>query len=270
MFISGAIVVTGSVFTVILSSLSWYARQYYLALENNFQLVYSFYVTFLFSIVLLLLGFYILYLWLTRHFPQDSVAGFIGQAVSSGLTKKVFLASCLLYAFFYMFASGTIVFQPTIDFVKVFGTNSAGIFAEVCCGSPGVVPKLIVAFPEIHLAFIFAPINLVLLPVFSFLFALNTSTSASAWLNTRIFSRGVFPFLGGSILSFFTSCPSCAAAFFLGSITGINSALSVVLAPYQLLLIYVSLPLLLSSLIVTAYLSRNSIYAKCNLSKPPV
>lgn len=261
----GTIVITGSVFTVILSCLSWYARQYYLALADKFQPVYSFYATILFSLAMLLLGFYMLYLWLSHNYPQGSIAGFIGQAVSSGLTKKVFLASSILYALFYLFASGTIVFQPTTDFVKAFGTNSIGIFAEECCGSLGVVPKLIFEFPVLHLAFFFTPINLLLLPIFSFLFGLNTSTSASAWLNTRIFSGGLLPFLGGSLLSLFTSCPSCAAAFFLGSLGGLNSALSIVLAPYQLLLIYVSLPLLLISLIVTAQISRKSLYSKCDL-----
>jgi hypothetical protein len=263
MLLYGIFLSFGSFFVIFYSALGWYAKQYYLVLFRGIQDVYLFYSTVLLSIVMMLIGFYIIFRWLVSHGSLDNTAGIIGYA--AGSFRKFFLLSCVLYVFLYLFLSGSIVFQPDVDFLKVYGFSSLSIYVEKCCGPIGSVPKLIIPLNQVHIAFVFAPINMMLMPLFSFIFGLNLSVSYLSISYSRIFLKGNVTFLTGTILSLFTSCPSCAVLFLFGSFGGLASFISVSFVPFQLLMIYTSLPILLFSLFVTSYFSRKYILSKCRV-----
>ena len=69
----------------------------------------------------------------------------------------------------------------------------------------------------------------------------------------------------GAVFGLFTACPTCAGLFLAGSIGGVGTTLALALAPFQLLFVAVTLPVLLFGPLFTALSVKKSYEASCRL-----
>ncbi len=156
-------------------------------------------------------------------------------------SRKIFVITFIGYGIFFSLVSGTLVYQPEVDFAIHYGATIPSGFIAPCCDGPGYMPKIIVYLTE-HVGLQIIPINLVLQVIVSYLVGLNTAIAVSAFRISKK-DRGMSTI--GSIAGLFIACPTCAGSFmsvFIGTASGI--ALSIALTQMQTLFIAVSIPVL--------------------------
>ena len=68
-----------------------------------------------------------------------------------------------------------------------------------------------------------------------------------------------------AVVGLFTACPTCAGLFLASSVGGIGTTLAVALAPYQLLFIAVTVPVLLLGPLFTALSVKRTYEASCSV-----
>jgi hypothetical protein len=162
-------------------------------------------------------------------------------------SRKIFVATFIGYGLFFSLASGTLVYQPEVNFSIHYGATIPSGFIAPCCDSPGYMPKIIVYLTE-HVGLQIIPINLVLQIVVSYLVGLNASIAVNAYMISKK-GRGASTI--GAATGLFIACPTCAGTFlsiFIGTASGI--ALSIALTQLQTLFIAISIPVL----VITPYL----------------
>ena len=151
--------------------------------------------------------------------------------------------------------SGTLVYQPEVNFAVHYGAEIPSGFVAPCCDSPGYMPKIIIYLTE-HVGLQIIPINLVLQVTVSYLVGLNASIAANAYTISKK-GRGMSTI--GAATGLFIACPTCAGTFmsiFIGTASGI--ALSIALTQMQTLFIAISIPVLLITPYVMAKKLRNA------------
>ena len=176
--------------------------------------------------------------------------------VTSNLkSRKIFVAVFITYGIFFSLVSGTLVYQPEINFVTHYGATIPSGFIAPCCDGPGYMPKIIVYLTE-HVGLQIIPINFVLQVVVSYLVAINASIAISAYtLSKKGRSMGSV----GAITGLFIACPTCAGTFlsiFIGTASGIG--LSILLVQLQTLFIALSIPVLIITPYIMAKKLQNS------------
>jgi len=150
--------------------------------------------------------------------------------------------------------SGTLVYQPEVNFAIHYGATIPSGFIAPCCDSPGYMPKIIIYLTE-HVGLQIIPINLVLQIIVSYLVGLNTSIAVNAYMISK---KGTGVSAVGAATGLFIACPTCAGTFlsiFIGTASGI--ALSIALTQMQTLFIAISIPVLLITPYVMAKKLRN-------------
>jgi len=165
----------------------------------------------------------------------------IALATWNSKSRKIFVATFIGYGIFFSLISGTLVYQPEVNFAIHYGATIPSGFIAPCCDEPGYMPKIIVYLTE-HVGLQIIPINLVLQVVVSYLVALNTSIAVSAY---TISKKGGGMSTLGAATGLFIACPTCAGTFlsiFIGTASGI--ALSIALTQLQTLFIAISIPVL--------------------------
>ena len=168
----------------------------------------------------------------------------IAAATWGRRSRRIFVATFVLYGAFFSLASGTLVYQPGINFEIHYGADIPSGFVSPCCDAPGYMPKIIVYLTE-HVGLQIIPVNLVLQVVVSYLVGLNASVAVGAYSVSKS-RRGLGTV--GAATGLFIACPTCAGTFlsiFVGAASGI--ALSAALTQIQTLLIAVSIPVLLAT-----------------------
>lgn len=173
----------------------------------------------------------------------------------SSKSRKIFLSTFVGYGIFFALISGTLVYQPEINFVTHYGAAVPSGFIAPCCDEPGYMPKIIVYITE-HIGLQIIPINLVLQIIVSYLVGLNVSIAVTAY---SISKKGGGISTIGAATGLFIACPTCAGTFlsiFIGTASGI--ALSVALSQMQTFLIGVSIPILIVTPYLMAKKLRNS------------
>lgn len=183
------------------------------------------------------------------------IATIIALSINNTKSRKIFLVTFIIYGIFFSLASGTLVYQPEVNFVTHYGAKIPSGFVSPCCDAPGYMPKIIVYLTE-HIGLQIIPINLVLQVIVSYLVGLNTSIAVSAY---TISKKGGGMSTIGAATGLFIACPTCAGTFlsvFVGTASGI--ALSIALTQLQTLLIAISIPVLLVTPFVMARKLRNS------------
>jgi hypothetical protein len=151
--------------------------------------------------------------------------------------------------------SGTLVYQPEVNFAIHYGAKIPSGFVAPCCDDPGYMPKIIIYLTE-HVGLQIIPINFVLQVIVSYLVGLNAAIAVSAYTISKK-GRGMSTI--GAMTGLFIACPTCAGTFlsiFIGTASGI--ALSIALTQLQTLFIAVSIPVLLVTPFVMAKKLRNS------------
>ena len=176
-------------------------------------------------------------------------------------SRRVFVSVFVIYGIFFALVSGTLVYQPDVNFVTHYGAEIPSWFVSPCCDAPGYMPKMIIYLTE-HIGLQIIPINLVLQITVSYLVGLNAAVALNAY-NVSRGKRGLGTI--GATAGLFVACPTCAGTFlsvFVGTASGI--ALSVALAQLQTLFIAISIPVLL----ITPYMMARKIRdGGCNESK---
>lgn len=158
--------------------------------------------------------------------------------------RRFFIASAIAYGVLYAFATSMIVYQPTVDFARVYGTSLPSLQVYPCCGAPLTVPTMTFYLAN-HIGLYVTPLDLILLFTVAPLVGLNVVLAAFARDNrTGGASKYWLGGLGASV-GLFTGCPACAGLFLAGSIGGAGAvAFASALSYYQPEFIAATLPVL--------------------------
>jgi len=224
------------------------------ALESIQRIAYGFYITLVAAFGAIALGMYRYHKEKVESKGSD-LSTIIALATWNSKSRKIFVATFIGYGLFFSLISGTLVYQPEVNFAIHYGATIPSGFIAPCCDSPGYMPKIIIYLTE-HVGLQIIPINLVLQIIVSYLVALNASIAINAY---RISKKGSGASTIGAATGLFIACPTCAGTFlsiFIGTASGI--ALSIALTQLQTLFIAISIPVLIVIPFVMAKKLRNA------------
>ena len=216
------------------------------AIDTIQRIAYGFYIVLVASFGAIAFGIYRYHKDKVQRKGKD-ISTIIALVTWSPKSRKVFVATFIGYGVFFSLVSGTLVYQPEVNFAIHYGAEIPSGFVAPCCDDPGYMPKIIIYLTE-HIGLQIIPINLVLQIIVSYLVGLNASIAVNAYTISRK-GRGVSGI--GAIAGLFIACPTCAGTFlsiFIGTASGIG--LTILLTQMQTFFIAVSIPILL----VTPYL----------------
>ena len=233
------------------------------AIDSIQRIAYGFYITLAVSFGAIAFGMY------RYHKEKVEIKGkdlstIIALVTWNSKSRKIFVITFIGYGIFFSLVSGTLVYQPEVNFAIHYGAAIPSGFIAPCCDGPGYMPKIIIYLTE-HIGLQIIPINLVLQVMVSYLVGLNTAIAVSAFTISRK-GRGMSTV--GAIIGLFIACPTCAGSFlsiFIGTASGI--ALSIALAQMQTLFIAISIPVLLVTPYIMAKKLRNS-DGSCKINPP--
>ena len=224
------------------------------ALNSIQRIAYGFYITLVAAFGAIAFGMYRYHREKVENKGKD-LTTIIALATWNSKSRKIFVATFIGYGLFFSMASGTLVYQPEVNFSIHYGATIPSGFIAPCCDSPGYMPKIIVYLTE-HIGLQIIPVNLVLQIVVSYLVGLNASIAISAYMISKK-EKGVSTI--GAAAGLFIACPTCAGTFlsiFIGTASGI--ALSIALTQLQTLFIAISIPILVIIPYVLAKKLRNA------------
>ena len=227
------------------------------------RIAYGFYVILLVSFGAIAFGMYRYHREKVEKKGKD-LSTIIAIATWSPKSRKIFVLTFVGYGIFFSLASGTLVYQPEVNFAYHYGATIPSGFIAPCCDGPGYMPKVIIYLTE-HVGLQIIPINLVLQVVVSYLVGLNTVIAVNAY---TISKKGRGASTVGAATGLFIACPTCAGTFlsiFVGTASGI--ALSIALTQLQTLFIAISIPILLITPYVMAKKLRNA-DGSCKINQP--
>ena len=233
------------------------------AIDSIQRIAYGFYIILAASFGAIAFGMY------RYHKEKVEINGkdlstIIALVTWNSKSRKIFVITFIGYGIFFSLVSGTLVYQPEVNFAIHYGATIPSGFIAPCCDGPGYMPKIIIYLTE-HVGLQIIPINLVLQVTVSYLVGLNTAIAVSAFTISKK-GRGMSTI--GSIIGLFIACPTCAGSFlsiFIGTASGI--ALSIALAQMQTLFIAISIPVLLVTPYIMAKKLRNS-DGSCKINSP--
>ena len=224
------------------------------AIESIQRIALGFYITLIAAFGAIALGMYRYHKGKVENNGKD-LSTIIALVTWNSKSRKIFVAVFIVYGIFFSLISGTLVYQPEVNFAIHYGATIPSGFIAPCCDGPGYMPKIIIYLTE-HIGLQVIPINLVLQIIVSYLVALNASIAISAY---KISKKGRGASTIGAAAGLFIACPTCAGTFlsiFIGTASGI--ALSIALSQMQTLFIAVSIPVLIITPYVMAKKLRNS------------
>jgi len=224
------------------------------ALESIQRIALGFYITLVAAFGAIAFGMYRYHKEKVENKGKD-LTTIIALSTWNSKSRKIFVATFIGYGLFFSLVSGTLVYQPEVNFAIHYGAIIPSGFIAPCCDSPGYMPKIIIYLTE-HVGLQIIPINLLLQVVVSYLVGLNASIAVNAYMISK---RGSGVSTIGAATGLFIACPTCAGTFlsiFIGTASGI--ALSIALTQMQTLFIAISIPVLLITPYVMAKKLRNA------------
>lgn len=224
------------------------------AIDSIQRIAYGFYITLVASFGVIAIGMYRYHKGKVQGNGKD-LSTIIAIVTWNSKSRKIFVLVFIVYGIFFSLVSGTLIYQPEVDFAIHYGAEIPSGFIAPCCGDPGYMPKIIVYITN-HVGLQIIPVNLVLQIVVSYLVGLNTSIAINAYAISKK-GRGVSGV--GAAAGLFIACPTCAGTFlsiFVGTASGI--AISIAIAQLQTLFIAISIPVLLVTPYVMAKKLRNA------------
>ncbi len=218
------------------------------------RISYGFYMIMIVSFGAIALGMYRYHREKVEKKDKD-LSSIIALTTWNSKSRKIFIATFIGYGVFFSLVSGTLVYQPEVDFSYHYGAVIPSGFIAPCCDEkPGYMPQIIIYLTE-HIGLNIIPINLILQIIVSYLVGLNAAIAVNAY---TISKKGRGASSVGAIVGLFIACPTCAGSFlsiFVGTASGI--ALSIALVELQTLFISISIPILLVTPYVMAKKLRN-------------
>lgn len=224
------------------------------AMDSIQRIAYGFYITLVVSFGAIAFGMYRYHQEKVRKNGKD-LSTIIAIITWNSKSRKIFVLTFIGYGIFFSLVSGTLVYQPEVNFAVHYGATIPSGFIAPCCDGPGYMPKIIIYLTE-HIGLQIIPINLVLQVVVSYLVGLNVAIAVSAYTISKK-GRGMTTI--GAAVGLFIACPTCAGTFlsiFIGTASGI--ALSIALTQMQTLFIAISIPILLITPYIMARKLQNS------------
>ena len=224
------------------------------AIDSIQRIAYGFYITLVAAFGAIAIGIFRYHKGKVETKGKD-LSTIIALVTWNSKSRKIFLSTFVGYGIFFALISGTLVYQPEINFVTHYGAVVPSGFIAPCCDEPGYMPKIIIYITE-HIGLQIIPINLVLQIIVSYLVGLNVSIAVTAYSISKK-SGGISTI--GAATGLFIACPTCAGTFlsiFIGTASGI--ALSVALSQMQTFLIGISIPILIITPYLMAKKLRNS------------
>jgi hypothetical protein len=218
------------------------------AVDTIQRIAYGFYIILVAAFGAIAYGLFLFHKNKTLHNGTDLLS-VIAITTWNSKSRKIFLVTFVTYGVFFSLVSGTLVYQPEVNFAIHYGAKIPSGFVAPCCDDLGYMPKIIVYLTE-HIGLQIIPINLVLQIIVSYLVGLNVSIAASAYTISKK-KRGFSTI--GAVTGLFIACPTCAGTFssiFIGTASGI--ALSIAITQLQTLFIAISIPVLLITPFVIA------------------
>ena len=268
----GAMAFTAGCLWVAFDSAAWYYGQQYFAIfdqQSILSLVLRYYLVEALAICVAVIGAYLMYKGLRRGDAagSDSIRGILAEALASRSDLRIGAGAAILYGAAYLLVSSILVYQPSVNFFTNYGVSSPSWNAAACCGSPGTVPVLIVYLsPQAHLALQVLPLDALFAVVVPLLVGLNVTVAAHALRNRVLRANAGWLGSVGVLTGLFTGCPTCAGLFLAGAVGGIGAtSLAVGLAPYQMLFVVLSIPLLVASPLIVAFNARKAMRAACRV-----
>jgi len=223
------------------------------AIDTIQRIAYGFYIILLAAFGAIAYGLYMYHKEKVRKNGTD-ILSIIAITTWNSKSRKIFLVTFITYGIFFSLISGTLVYQPEVNFITHYGATIPSGFVSPCCDQFGYMPKVIIYLTE-HVGLQILPINLVLQLVVSYLVGLNMSIAVSAY---TISKKGRGASTVGAAAGLFIACPTCAGTFlsvFVGTASGI--ALSIALSQLQTFFIAISIPVLFVTPIIMARKLRN-------------
>ena len=262
---------------MVAGSAQWYASQQVYAIKDQGSLlpmVQQYFVAELLALGVVVAGAWFIRAGLveSRGMPDgDSIRRLLGEALSSRRDLMIGAAAAFAYGIVYLFISGIVVFQPGTNYGAWEGLTGLGWAAAACCGSMGTVPALIVYLaPQEHLALQILPLDALFAVVVPLLVGFNVTVAAHALSERTLRSNAGWVGSLGVLVGLFTGCPTCAGLFLAGAVGGLGAtSLAIALAPYQVLFVVVSIPLLAASPFFIAFNARRALRAACPVPMPP-
>lgn len=224
------------------------------ALEPIMRIANGFYIIMLAAFGAIAYGVYLFHKYKIEKKDKDLLT-IIALTTWNSKSRKIFVAVFVGYGIFFALSSGTLVYQPEVNFALHYGATIPSGFIAPCCDEPGYMPKILVYLTE-HVGLQIIPINLVLQIVVSYLVGLNAAIAVNAYTISRG-GRGMSSI--GAAAGLFIACPTCAGTFlsiFIGTASGI--ALVMTLVQMQTLFIAISIPVLLITPFLMARKLRNA------------
>jgi hypothetical protein len=251
--------------------MGWYYAQQSLSFYNQesvLAMVLRYYVAEGLAICVLVAGAYLMYRALLggrEKLEPSSIRAILANALASRSDVQLGAAAAAIYAVVYAAVSSILVYQPGVDFATTYGVTTPGWNAAACCGAPGTVPALILYLaPQAHFALQIVPLDALFVVLVPILVGLNVAVAAHAVRSREVRTSARWMGSIGVLTGLFTGCPTCAGLFLASAVGGLGATtLAVALAPFQMLFILVSIPILLISPAVTAFSVRRSMYAAC-------
>ncbi len=223
------------------------------AIESIQRIAYGFYIILLVSFGGIAFGMYRYHKEKVENKGKD-LSTIIALTTWNSKSRKIFVITFIGYGIFFSLVSGTLVYQPEVNFSYHYGATIPSGFIAPCCDGLGYMPKVIIYLTE-HIGLQIIPINLVLQVIVSYLVGLNSAIAVNAY---TISKKGRGASSVGAIAGLFIACPTCAGSFlsiFIGTASGI--ALSIALTQLQTLFIAISIPILLVTPFIMAKKLRN-------------
>lgn len=256
---------------VAMESAAWYFGQQYFAINDQqsiLALVQRYYVVEALAMVVVVVGAYLTFRGISgwsRASNPDSIRYMLAESLSTRRDFKIGVAAAVAYAVVYLVVSSVIVFQPSVDFATTYGVTAPSWTAAACCGSVGTVPALVVyVSPQAHLALQVLPLDVLFAVVVPLLVGMNVTVAVHAVRNKDVRANVGWLSSMGLLAGLFTGCPTCAGLFLASAVGGLGAtSLAIALAPYQLLFVVVSIPLLAASPVMIALNARRAQRAAC-------
>lgn len=224
------------------------------SLEPIQQMAVTFYIILLIAFGGISFGLYQYHKYKVEE-NEKGIISIIAIITWNKKSRKVFVVTFLIYGAIFSMVSGTLVYQPEVNFSYHYGAEIPSAFIAVCCDQPGYMPKIIVYLTE-HIGLQIIPINLVLQVTVSYLVGLNASIALIVFSISKK-KKGLTSV--GATTGLFIACPTCAGSFlslFIGTTSGI--ALTIALTQLQTIFIAISIPILFVTPIIMARKLRNS------------
>ena len=179
----------------------------------------------------------------------NSILTIIAKVTLNSKSRKIFVATFMIYGIFFSLTAGLIVYQPDVTFSHHYDAVIPSAHMNVCCGEPGYMPTIIVYLTE-HVGLQIIPINMVLVIIVTYLVGLNTALAVKAISITKK-SGGLTGI--GAITGLFVACPTCVSTFFalfIGSAGAVT--FTIILTQLQTLFVGITIPILLLTPILIA------------------